>query len=468
MVDILLAHSYFLNQDPAEQRVLRVYPPLGILYLSAYLKARGFQVEVFDSTFRTKQEFRILLQKRRPPVVGISCNLVTRANVLDLIRDAKSVGARVVVGGPEPALHASEFMAQGADVVVRGEGEGTLAELLSNTEDVSGVESIVYRDAEGGTVATRPRPFIGNLDSLPFPDRESIDLRPYLNAWSRRHGMSSVSLITARGCPYTCAWCSRSVYGETHRRRSPQNVADEVEWIRDRYGPDALWYADDVFTIHHGWIRQYAAELKRRNLRFPFECISRADRINAEIADTLQEMGCFRLWIGSESGSQKVLDLMDRGVTVEQVQQSCRLLRKRGIQVGMFLMLGYEGEGEDDLQATVEHLKTCNPDLFLSTVAYPIKGTPYHDSVASRLYTDLAWDQRTDRDWKIQGRHSRRYYWFVTHWMRGEFELHRQRTAHGRSLAKTAKAFAHAHVGRLGMALTRNEKEITDHGPEGQ
>ena len=460
-MDILLAHSYFLNEDPAEQSSPRVYPPLGILYLSAYLKRRGFEVGVFDSTFRTKQQFRVLLQEQRPPVVGIHCNLVTRQNVLEMIREAKAVGARVVLGGPEPPLHASEFVRNGAEAVVFGEGEETLAELLATwSESGNGVGApriagIACRDHNGAPLQTPARALIPDLDRLPFPDREAINMEAYLDTWRDKQGMSSISLITSRGCPYTCTWCSRSVFGETHRRRRPEKVADEVQWIQDRYRPDMLWYADDVFTIHHGWLKKYAAQLKARNLRIPFECISRADRLNAEIADVLQEMGCLRLWIGSESGSQKVLDLMDRCVTVEQVQRSCRLLQRRGIQVGMFIMLGYEGEEEKDLEATVDHLKKSNPDLFLSTVAYPIKGTPYYDSVRSRLQSDLPWEKRSDRDWRIRGRHSRHYYGFVNRWMVGEFELHRQRLTSRPSVLKRVKAFAHCKLGRLGMALTR-------------
>lgn len=459
-MDILLAHSYFLNADRAEQRTMRVYPPLGLLYLSAHLKRRGLHVEVFDSTFRTKEEFRRIVQTQRPPVVGIYCNLITRQNVLQMIRDSKAAGASVILGGPEPSLHAREFLDRGADVIVAGEGEETLAELIDVLDHKDNpIPGIIYKNGQNELVQTGQRPLIPDLDSLPWPDREAIDLKPYLESWREKHGASSVSLIAARGCPYTCTWCSRSVFGETHRRRSPANVADEVQWISDRYHPDMLWYADDVFTIHYGWLKQFAAELKRRNLRLPFECISRADRINPDIAGLLQEMGCFRLWIGSESGSQKVLDLMDRRVTVTQVQVACRLLKQRGIQIGMFIMLGYEGEQQEDLEATAEHLRQSNPDLFLSTVAYPIKGTPYYGAVESRLQSHLPWEQRSDRDWNICGRHSRRYYRYANQWLTGEFELHRQRGSKKRDVLALAKAFAHSKIGRLGMSLTHKEVE---------
>jgi radical SAM superfamily enzyme YgiQ (UPF0313 family) len=237
-----------------------------------------------------------------------------------------------------------------------------------------------------------------------------VDIPRYLKAWREQHGTGSVSLITARGCPYHCNWCSHSVYGKTHRRRSPKSVVDEVAWILERYEPDMLWLADDVFTIHHGWIMEYAAEMARRGIKIPFECITRADRLNPRIAETLAALGCFRVWIGSESGSQRILDAMQRGVKVEQVREAVSLCRQNGIQTGMFLMWGYEGEEVADVEATVDHVKKCRPDVFFTTVSYPIKGTPYFEKVASRLVSILPWESSTDREVQVRGRHSRTFY----------------------------------------------------------
>ncbi|HLV80338.1 MAG TPA: radical SAM protein, partial [Chthonomonadaceae bacterium] len=211
----------------------------------------------------------------------------------------------------------------------------------------------------------------------------------------------------------------------SHRRRSFLDCAAELEAIRDTYHPDQVWYADDVFTIHHGWLAGYAAELKRRNLRLPFETISRADRMmREEVLATLAEMGCYRIWIGSESGSQRVLDAMQRGVTVEQVQWATRAARRHGIQVGMFLMWGYEGETLEDIEATIAHVKKADPDIFLTTVAYPIKGTPYYDAVADRVRLDRPWEEASDRDFTISGRPSRAYYHHADRWLRSEVAAH--------------------------------------------
>ena len=461
-MDLLLTHGYFLEADPQERRIMKPYPPLGLLYVSSHLKARGFSVGVFDSTFRTFEDFAGLLIRDRPPVVGIYCNLMTKASVLRMAAACRRAGALVILGGPEPPHYAEEYLDHGADFVVVGEGERTLEELLPRLlarredRDLGALAGLVYRAADGRVARTPPRPLIPELDGQPPPDRDAIDMRLYLDAWRRHHGMGSVSLLTARGCPYTCRWCSRSVFGESHRRRSVEAVADEVATIRDRYRPEMLWYVDDVFTIHKGWTLRYAAEMERRGLRIPFECISRAERIDEEVADALRSLGCLRLWIGSESGSQRILDAMDRRVKVEQVQHATRLLKKRGIQVGMFIMLGYEGEGPLDLAATVDHLKQADPDLFLTTVSYPIKGTPYYDEIEGRVLHPGPWEATADRDLGVRGRHTPLYYRFARQWMTAEVARHRH-WRDGRYLA-AARAATSAGLGRLGMAFVEGQR----------
>jgi anaerobic magnesium-protoporphyrin IX monomethyl ester cyclase len=422
-MDLLLTHGYFLADDPKELAIMKPYAPLGLLYLSSHLRARGFDVEIYDSTFGSRQELFELIERKRPRTVGIYGNLMTRANVLAIAHAARENGCRVVLGGPEPANYPAEYLDAGADAIVNGEGEVSLEGLLlafASGEDLASVPGIQYREDDGSIVRTNAAPLIANLDAQPWPDRERIDLAKYIDAWRSHHGRGSVSVITARGCPYHCRWCSHSVYGKTHRRRSPASVADEIAWIRDRYQPEMLWIADDVFTIHPGWIMQFAREMNQRDLRIPFECITRADRMNVEIAATLAGLGCFRVWVGSESGSQKILDAMQRGVRVGQVREAVGTLREHGIETGMFLMWGYEGEDLKDVEATVEHVKACRPDVFLTTVSYPIKGTPYYDDVAPRLVRIGEWGASTDREVQIGGRHSRRYYQFADGLLKSE------------------------------------------------
>jgi anaerobic magnesium-protoporphyrin IX monomethyl ester cyclase len=431
MTDLLLTHGYFLAEDEKERQIMKPYPPLGLLYLSAWIRRAGFSVEVFDSTFGERSQLVKRLNAAPGGVLGIYTNLMTRRSVLEIVRAAKQARWSVVLGGPESANYTHEYLDAGADVIVVGEGELTMTELLAalprcGPNRLHAIRGVAFRDETGAVVRTPDRAKIADLDTLPWPDREAIDHSLYLQAWKTHHGASSINLITARGCPYRCNWCSHAVYGFTHRRRSPANVADEMRWIVDRYAPDQVWYADDVFTISHPWLQSYVTELKKRGIHRPFETITRADRLQSEnSARMLSELGCYRIWIGSESGSQKILDAMQRGVSVEQVRRACQLAQSNGIQVGMFLMWGYEGEELEDIAATVEHVKASNPDIFFTTVSYPIKGTGYFDKVRERVELPLAWETASDRDHVVAGRHGRDYYKLADQWLRNEVEAFR-------------------------------------------
>jgi len=430
MADLLLAHGYFLEDDEKERAVMKPYPPLGLLSLSGYLKREGFSVELFDSTFSSRGALRERLERGRG-VLGLYTNLMTRPPVLAITAEAKARGWTVVLGGPESANYPAEYLAAGADVVVLGEGEETLRELLPalagrGAHRLQGLAGVAFRDEGGAVVTGPPRAQVASLDSLPWPDREAIDHEPYLRAWRERHGEGSVNLITARGCAYKCDWCSHAVFGHTHRRRSPANVADEVAWIRDRYAPEQVWYADDVFTISHRWLFEYAEELRKRAIRFPFETISRADRMaSEEVLEALARLGCRRIWIGSESGSQRLLDAMRRGVTVEQVRSATRAAQRHGIEVGMFLMWGYDGETADDVEATVEHVRASLPDVFFTTLAYPIKGTGYYEKVKERVSLPRPWAEAGDRDHAVAGRAGRESYRIADRWLRAAVEARR-------------------------------------------
>jgi anaerobic magnesium-protoporphyrin IX monomethyl ester cyclase len=425
MSDLLLTHGYFLFEDEKEKQIMRPYPTLGLLYISAYLRRDGFDVEIFDSTFSRREDLFARLSAG-PGVVGIYTNLMTRKPVLELLAAAKRFGWTVVLGGPESANYPEEYLRAGADVVVIGEGETTMAELLPalaarGPQRLHAVQGIVFRDDSGVPLTTAERPKIADLDSIPWPDRGRIDQARYVDVWREKHGMGSVNMITARGCPYKCNWCSHAVFGYTHRRRSFLDSAAELEFIMDEYRPDQVWYADDVFTISHPWLYGYNKELKRRNLRVPFETISRADRMmREEVLETLAELGCYRIWIGSESGSQRILDRMERGVTVDQVLWATKAAKRHGIEVGMFLMWGYPGEQLEDIEATVDLVRKAQPDIHLTTIAYPIKNTGFFRNAGDAVISDKQWQDATDRDYRLKGRHSRAYYQHADAWLNNE------------------------------------------------
>jgi anaerobic magnesium-protoporphyrin IX monomethyl ester cyclase len=464
-MDILLTHGYFLYQDPHELQIMKPYPPLGILYISSYLKSKGFSVSVYDSTFGDMAGFQKTVLEQKPSLVGIYTNMMTKRRVLEMIRFLKTQKLYIVLGGPDPPYYADEYLQHGADIVIKGEGEITLEELLPHIakhglSELGLIKGIVWRDAEE-VVENEPRPMIPDLSAHPWPDREAINIEQYMAIWKEHHGKSSVSVIQARGCPYTCTWCSHSVFGNSHRRRNPADAADEVLWIKERYNPDLIWYADDVLTINHKWWYAYAAELEKRGVRIPFEGISRADRLDEPIVKKLAEMGCFRLWNGSESGSQKVLDAMQRKVKVEDVQTKTHLLQKYGIEAGMFIMLGYDSETIEDIAETVDHLKICNPDVFLTTVAYPIKGTGYYAEVEADILRNGDWLDNADRDLTVAGRYSKRFYSYATRWMVSEVALNKALKKGGESPLRLGKLWLSSKIGRIGMELSKGERETT-------
>jgi radical SAM superfamily enzyme YgiQ (UPF0313 family) len=423
---ILLTHAYFLEEDQREQQIMKPYVPLGILSISAYLEAHGIENEVFDSTFSSFEKFRQYLLDWKPDLVGIYVNLMTKLNVLKQIRFIKEhlPQTNIILGGPEVTHHAENFLRHGADVIVIGEGEQTMLELCRTGGTPSEkIPGLAFLNEQNKLIRTPAREKLRNLDELPFPDRSKVNLQLYFDAWKNKHGESAVSISTMRGCPYTCKWCSRAVYGESYRRRSPARVVDEIARLQQQYLFDTIWFVDDVFTISHKWLKEFNDELNRKKIFIRYECITRADRMNEEVIHLLKNSGCFRVWIGAESGSQKVIDAMDRRVDVKQVREMIQLSKKNGIQAGTFIMLGYPGEEDSDVKETLHHLKTSDPDFYTITIAYPIKGTPLYEEVESNFIHQLPWETSTDRQIDFNRTYSRKYYDYAVRWMANEMAL---------------------------------------------
>jgi radical SAM superfamily enzyme YgiQ (UPF0313 family) len=453
---VLLTHAYFLQDDAIEQQIMRPYPPLGILYISAYLESKKIDHEVFDSTFSSKKEFITYLLEHQPEIIGIYANLMTKINVLEHIRFIKEnlPSTKIILGGPDVRFNAENYLRQGADVIVMGEGEVTMFELCANEKPVELISGIAFIK-DDILVETPEREKIKDLDELSAPNRKKIDLQLYLDAWKERHGKNAMSVSTMRGCPYTCKWCSRAVYGLSYRRRSPEKVVEEMVSIQTAYNPDSLWFVDDVFTISHKWLQGFFEELQRRNIIIPYECITRADRMNEEVIKMLKLTGCFRVWIGSESGSQKVIDLMDRRVDVQQVRDMIRLSKKEGIEAGTFIMLGYPGETETDIEETIHHLKEADPDYFTITVAYPIKGTELYQEIEAQQTTNLDWTESTDRQIDFKRTYSRRYYDYAVKHVISEVNYFKKRNAR-LSFRRTAMK-AKSVGARFGMWWFKNK-----------
>jgi radical SAM superfamily enzyme YgiQ (UPF0313 family) len=460
---VLFSHAYFLEEDLKEQQIMKPYPPLGILYLSAWLEKHGYANEVFDTTFSNKQAFKEYLVNFQPDIIALYTNLITKLNVIELVRWIKQnpfIKPLIVIGGPDITYNVENYLDIGADLVVFGEGEQTMLEIVRESEksepDWKQIPGVAYKINPTAVFKTKPREKIKDLEELPLPNRKKIDLAHYLRVWKQYHGKSAVSVSTQRGCPYTCKWCSTAVYGQSYRRKSPTSVVDELELIRDEYNPDQIWFVDDVFTVSHKWLRAFHEESTRRDVKIPFECITRAERLSEEIITILKEVGCFRIWIGAESGSQRIIDAMDRRVDVDQVSSMIQTTRQAGIEAGTFIMLGYPGETEDDIFATLHHLKKANPDQLTVTVAYPIKGTALHNQVEHEMIGELDWKKSTDRDIDFKRTYQRKYYDYALPWLVRSVHWHKKKLQSQHLTPRGVAQYIMIKLLRIGMIYHRN------------
>jgi radical SAM superfamily enzyme YgiQ (UPF0313 family) len=429
-----------LRDDPVEQRLMTPYFPLGLLYLAGTLRKAGYSVDIYDGMFQDgPAHFERALDRLEPAIVGLSVLSTVRESALGLAALAHARGCLVVMGGADPTARPESYLDYRkddepvVDWVVVGEGEETILELMPILLSQPGalpldqVRGLAYRDAEAQVVRTPVRPLRQDVDEIPFPARDMLDLEAYRRAWTGRHGFWSLSVITSRGCPYTCAWCQKGVFGKSFRARSPESVAQEIGEIKAAYHPDQLRIVDDVTGINRRWVKAWRDALLERDAVIPFECLSRVDLVDRELLTWLQEAGCVRISFGAESGSQQVLDAMSKGIKVADIHQAAQLCHELGIEVYFYIMVGYPGETWADIQATASLLRETVPDEFSSTIAYPLPGTPFYDSVRHRLIASADWRHTAENRLLYRGQHSTRFYRWVQRWLRKEWQVARVR-----------------------------------------
>lgn len=431
-MSIVLTHGYYLQEDPTEAKIMKPYAPLGLLYLSGYLNEQKIQNHVFDATFSNRQEQLYFIENKKPKLVAIYTNLMTKINVIKLVKillsEEKYGFPKIALGGPDVTYNLENYLKTGAHFIIIGEGEQTITELyqaISNKTDITKVTGIAYLENDQ-VVKTPPRVKLKDLSTLPLPNREGIAIEKYLDTWKTHHGKSSMTISTQRGCPYTCKWCSTAVYGQSYRRRPAKLVVEEMGMLQKNYKPDSIWFVDDVFTVSYKWIKEFHEETQKQNIKIPFECITRAERLNDEILQLLKEAGCFRIWIGAESGSQKIIDAMDRRVDVTVVKDAIIKTNSIGIETGTFIMLGYPGEDENDINQTINYLKKANPTYFTITIAYPIKGTSLYAEIEKDIIVQPDWETSTDRQIDFKRTYSRKYYDYAVRKVVNEVNFHKE------------------------------------------
>lgn len=438
MTDILLVNPLFLQEDPVERRLMMPYFPLGLLYLAAALRQESYRVELFDAHFHSGQEaFQEALERHDPAVVGITTLVTTKQFTLRLAGMAKAHGSTVIAGGPDATGAAESYLRPGTiDLVVYDEAEETILELMGalsgrRPADLAAIQGLRYLDGEGHLHDTGPRPLIQDLDAIPFPARDMVDMEAYRRVWREHHGRFSLTLINTRGCPYSCAWCQKNVFGRVYRSRSAANSAREMRHIKRAYAPDHLRVVDDITGVNRKWIPQWHSEVLGRDAAIPFECLSRVNLMDVPTLTLLREMGCQKIYFGAESGSQKVLDAMNKGIKVRQIHQAARACREVGIKTYFFMMMGYPGEDLVDLRQSASLLRTALPDEYSSTLAYPLPGTRFYEELRERHLYDPAWGS----DWNFTAenrlvfkreKYGTRFYRLAQRWLRKEWQDARQ------------------------------------------
>lgn len=294
MAKLLLCHPLFLSQSPDETAASSPYFPLGLLYLASYVRENGHTVAIFDGTFEADESaFAQRLEDEKPDMVGISSLLPTRPMALKLAQLAQDYGATVILGGPDPTKDPVPYLQYSQiDIVVHHEGEQTLVSLLNlldeanlNTTRLQSELGIAFRDTNGQPKVNQPRPPIENLDELPLPARDLIDMDRYLNVWQDENGYASMTISTSRGCPYGCEWCRDAVHGQSFRQRSPESVAAEMKALKAEYTIDRLRVVDDVDGLDRGWIEDWAEAAKAADAVIPFEALNDLKRQDLPMID---------------------------------------------------------------------------------------------------------------------------------------------------------------------------------------
>jgi radical SAM superfamily enzyme YgiQ (UPF0313 family) len=412
---ILLAHANHLLSDRKQTRKMQPYPPLQTLVAAAHLRQHGFEVALFDATF--DRDFRPALDRYQPGLVAVcedNFNFLTKMCLLqnrELAREMAGLcaerGIPAVINGSDASDHPQAYLDAGFDRVILGELEMTLLDLCKRwPEHVAGTS---WRDAEGIRFGP-PRAPIAPLDDLPLPAWDLIDIASYRGAWMDAHGYFALNLVSSRGCPYRCNWCAKPLYGDTYRHYSPDRVAVEMECLKDLFHPDQLWFADDIFGLSVRWTREFAACVEHRGAQIPFRIQSRCDLMTRDTVESLRRAGCREVWMGAESGSQRILDAMDKGIRVEQIRAARENLRRHSIRACYFLQFGYLGEGWEDIEQTIRMVRETRPDDIGVSVSYPLPNTRFHQIVQSQLSAKVNWSDSDDLDMMFQGAFPSEFY----------------------------------------------------------
>lgn len=448
MLSVLVGHSFFLRFDAKQFERAKPYPPLATLQVAEALRRQGHAVALFDAMLAAgTQDFDARLAEVQPQLVLLyednynylskMCLAKMREAACTMIANARRAGARVIVAGSDASDAPEAYLHAGADVALRGEGLDVLPALLKrlDAEPTLPGPALVNGLAHTATLAAGRLLYGEAPATIRIPSRaesteleapaawDLIDVERYRSTWVAAHGYFSLNMAASKGCSFRCSWCAKPIWGQRYQQRSATAVAAEMAELKARFAPDHIWFADDIFGFRADWVQRFAAELDARGGGIPFSIQTRADLTTDAMSRALADAGCREAWIGAESGSQQVLDAMNKGTTVEEIHHARARLKAAGVRVGFFIQLGYLGEGLDELLQTRRLIEEARPDDIGVSVSYPLPGTRFHEQVKAQLGPKTHWDDSADLAMMFRGAFGTDFYRTVRDLLHAQVDL---------------------------------------------
>jgi len=437
MLDVVFSHSYYYKFDSKQWSNKTPYPPLGTLYAASYLRENKYNVGVFDANLLDSPlEIKPYLEAQKPKVFVLyddgfnyltkMCLTTMREAAFEMIKIAKTLNCKIVVCSSDSTDHYEKYLNAGADFVVQGEGEITLKALIDNLEnkiDTSEIKGLIFK-AEDDIIKNPKRTVLRDLDELPLPAWDLIDIEPYRKIWKSGGNEFTLNIATTRGCPFKCNWCAKPIYGNRYNSHSPEYITKHIKYLSETYGVNRFWMCDDIFGLKPNWVQNFNVALKKENLNISYYIQSRVDLLLKEdTIDALAESGLEEVWVGAESGSQAILDAMDKDTKVEQIYEATRLLKEKNIRVAFFIQFGYLGETKEDIVKTVAMIKELVPDNLGVSVSYPLPGTKFYDKVKDDLKLKANWTDSDDLAMLFKGTYSSKFYRKLQRYVHKEYRI---------------------------------------------
>lgn len=435
MSKILFSHSYYYKLDPKQWKNKTPFPPLGTLYAASLLRKNNFDVSLFDTNLLdSPKSIQPILHKTKPNYLVIfddgfnyltkMCLTNMRKACFEMIKYGKNHNCTVIVCSSDSTDHYKEYIEKGADFILQGEGEITLLELLKSIEkdkSIDDLTGIVFK--KGNEVQVNKKREVQQiLDEFPLPAWDLVDIESYRKIWKQSGQEFTLNIATTRGCPYKCNWCAKPIYGNRYNAHSPEYIVTEIAFLKANFGVKRFWMCDDIFGLKPNWVQEFNAKLKEQNLKISYYIQSRVDLLLKEdTIDCLAESGLEEVWVGAESASQKILDAMDKGTTVEQIYQATKILKDKKIKVAFFLQFGYLDENQEDIAKTIAMVKELKPDNIGISVSYPLPGTKFYDKVKDDLKLKSNWTDSDDFDMMFNGTYNSNYYRKLQRFVHKEF-----------------------------------------------